>query len=91
MGFILPGNKIIEVPNISPSPVDSFMVRGQDVLDHAINGTAIATWHTHPKKDANLTIQDNEMFMNYPDLTHYIVGIDGIRVYKVVKGRVINA
>lgn len=82
---------LIEVPNISPHPENSFMVQGADILKYALSGEAIATWHTHPKKDANLTVEDHEMFLNYPDLEHYIVGTDGVRSYVVKNGRVINA
>lgn len=91
VGFILAGDDLIEVPNISPSPQNSFMVRGEDILKYAIDGPAVATWHTHPQKDANLTVQDHEMFMNYPTLKHYIVGTDGVRSYSVAKGKIVNA
>jgi proteasome lid subunit RPN8/RPN11 len=91
VGFVLQDGSLIEVPNISPHPENSFMVRGEDIMKYALSGEAQATWHTHPVKDGNLTIEDHEMFLNYPELEHYIVGNDGVRRYSVKDGRVINA
>lgn len=82
---------VIEVPNIIGSEgKDEFQVAGQHILEYVISGKAFATWHTHPRKDANLTVPDNEMFLRYPELEHYIIGTDGIRRYLVKNGRVIN-
>lgn len=89
VGFILKDGSVIEVPNILSSE-DEFQVAGQHIMEYVISGKAIATWHTHPKKDANLTIQDHEMFLRYPELDHYILGTDGLRKYYVRNGKVIN-
>lgn len=91
VGFVLANCSIVEVPNISPEPLISFMVQGKDIQKYALSGMASGTWHTHPKKDANLTVEDNQMFLNYPELEHYIIGTDGVRKYRVEKGMVVNA
>jgi proteasome lid subunit RPN8/RPN11 len=44
------------------------------------------TWHTHPGKEAALSQDDYLGFANWPELTHYIVGTDGVRAYRVVDG-----
>lgn len=93
VGFILSDGEVIEVPNISVTPEIAFLVKGSDILKYGLPESptpAIATWHTHPKKDANLTIEDHEMFLNYSHLKHYIVGTDGVRGYRVENGRVLN-
>lgn len=51
----------------------------------------VGTFHTHPNASANLSFEDYESFMGYPRLTHYIIGKDGVKVYKVINGVLINA
>lgn len=89
MGFVLKGNKIVEVENICTKPEEGFLVAAADVKKYL--DTAIATWHTHPGKDANLSANDYQTFVNFPHWNHYIVGTDGVRCYKVIEGRVIVA
>lgn len=91
VGFVARDGSIIEVVNISPDPYKSFIVRGEDIMKYAFDENIIATWHTHPQKDANLTVQDNEMFLNHPQLRHYIIGTDGVRCYRAKNRMVVHA
>lgn len=87
VGFILPRGKVVEVENVSDSPATSFDVSGEDLLTY--ESTAIASWHTHPNSDSNLSMGDMETFLNWPHLDHYIVGQDGITKFIVVDGEVL--
>lgn len=86
VGFIV-NDEIVEVDNISQDPQNSFLVGAEDVLRY--EEIATATWHTHPNEDANLSVGDYETFQNFPDMTHFIVGRDGVRVYEIVDGRLL--
>lgn len=59
-------------------------------LDRLDEADTLATFHTHPGQSANLSYEDYESFMGYPYLTHYIIGADGIKSYRVVNGRLLN-
>lgn len=87
VGFILSHGKVIEVENISEEPDKSFDVSGADILKY--ENDAVGTWHTHPKADSNLSVGDMETFLMWPDLEHYIVGIDGVTKYIVRDGEVL--
>jgi proteasome lid subunit RPN8/RPN11 len=89
VGFVLTNGSIVEVENICHDPENGFDVRGEDILKH--EDSAEATWHTHPGCDSNLSVGDHETFLGFPHLAHYIIGIDGIRCFKVEKGRVLVA
>ena len=82
VGFIIPQNEIIEVKNTSEKPYDGFIVAAEDIIHYTEERGAIATWHTHPNQDANLSGEDNKIFLNWPDLIHFIIGNDGVRAYK---------
>lgn len=60
----------------------------QDRLD---DSDVIGTFHTHPNGSSNLSYEDYESFISYPNLVHYIIGEDGVRSYKVLDGRLVNA
>lgn len=87
VGFILPGDEIVEVENICEDPENGFDVAGADLLKYAEN--AIASWHTHPGQSANLSVEDLNAFRCWPQLAHYIIGTDGVRRYVVREGEVL--
>lgn len=89
IGFVLKNGKIVEVENICDKPEEGFEVKGEDIALYAL--TAKATWHTHPKADFNLSANDFNMFLNWPELDHYIIGNNGIRKYAVEDGEVLIA
>lgn len=51
----------------------------------------MASWHTHPGGTANLSVEDWETFVQWPEQLHVIVGSDGIRWYAVKGSAVTNA
>jgi proteasome lid subunit RPN8/RPN11 len=87
-GFIVAG-EVIEVPNICAQPAEGFQMRGEDILRYAEHAEAM--WHTHPGAPSNLSVDDYTAFLNWPGLLHYVVGSDGVRCFKVVKGAVLEA
>lgn len=89
VGFILKDGTIVECQNISNSPSDSFEVTAESIIEHA--DQAVATWHTHPKSDNNLSMNDYHMFVSWPELRHYILGTNGCREYYVENGDVLIA
>lgn len=88
-GFVLDNGLCIDVKNICEDPVNGFDISGEDLMRYS--ETAIGSWHTHPGADSNLTVDDQKSFLSYPDLTHYIVGSDGVSSYVVQAGKVIRA
>lgn len=82
VGFIIPRNEIVEVRNISDKPHDGFLVAPEDIILYTEEKEAIATWHTHPNQSANLSGEDYRIFHNWPNLTHFIIGNDGVRAFK---------
>ena len=89
VGFVLPDDVLIEVPNTSNEPKDGFDVSGDDLLLYMDD--AVATWHTHPNSKSNLSVGDFETFLNYAGLRHLIIGSDGITEYYVEDGEVLIA
>lgn len=87
VGFVSREGAIIEVENVCHDPVNGFEIRGEDLVTHGEE--ASATWHTHPGVDSNLSFGDYRSFLNYPTLTHYIVGTDGVTGYVVENGKVV--
>lgn len=81
VGFILEDGEIVEVANISSLPNQSFLISATDLVKHI--GQAVASWHTHPGRDAVPSQMDRIAFANYQHLVHYIVGKDGVAPYIV--------
>lgn len=82
VGFIRPNNYIVEVPNISDLPRESFNVSAEVIEKEVEENKAIGTWHTHPKGLANLSYLDYYSYKSYPELYHFIVGSDKTKCYK---------
>lgn len=81
---------VVELPNICDDPYNGFELsfENQDKLD---DPNTLGTFHTHPSREANLSVDDYESFLAYPRLTHYIIGSDGVRSYKFINGVFVNA
>lgn len=88
VGFVLNDGSLVEVPNISAVPEDSFDVSDAD-LDKYIDDAA-ATWHTHPGQSSQLSIGDYETYRELIGMTHFIVGTDGVSAYIVDRDAVLN-
>lgn len=73
-GLVLKDGSIIELPNTNPNPALHFSFSKDYFGSYS---DCVATWHTHPDGNPNLSIADYESFLKYPNLFHYIVG-DGI-------------
>lgn len=89
-GFITQTGEIVELTNIADDPNEGFYP-DIDLVALSHLDTAIATWHSHPGASANLSVEDWHTFVNYPDLSHAIIGTDGVRWYRVENGVVVNA
>jgi proteasome lid subunit RPN8/RPN11 len=87
-GLILTTGEVIELANCSPDPEQGFMPDPLELLAHV--DQAGATWHTHPDESANLSSEDFQTFILWPNLYHVIVGNDGTRWYAVKNGAVVN-
>jgi proteasome lid subunit RPN8/RPN11 len=78
---LIVGDEIIEADNIHPDPSRGFIIPSEFMIAH--EDTATATWHTHPNEPSNLSHEDYEGFSQWPSLTHYIIGIDGVRAFRL--------
>lgn len=87
VGFILKTGKIVEVKNVCHEAINGFEVSGEDLIKHQ---DAVATWHTHPGQDSNLSTNDWYGFRNWPEWIHLIVGTDGVSAYRVEGGKVLE-
>ncbi len=95
LGFVLEDLTVVELTNCHEDPEHGAKYLSQDLFNYVYNPKypkwAIATWHTHPSEPKNLTGEDYTSFRNHPQLTHYIIGNDGVAHYTVdSKGTVKN-
>lgn len=76
-GLVLATGRIVEVSNVAEDPVTGFKMNAVEVLNFLQKKRAkpIATWHTHPGGDPNLSEKDYAGFLQWPDWDHYIVGL----------------
>lgn len=89
-GLILKGGKLLELPNVAEKPDQGFLPDLTPELLDALD-ESIGTWHTHPGATANLSAEDWQTFIQWPEHLHAIVGTDGVRWYRVEHGAVVNA
>lgn len=83
-GVVLVDGTAVETPNIHPEPEKGFAFDAKVLVKH---GDELAgSWHTHPGQSAALSQEDYAGFCHWPQLTHYIIGTDGVRAYRVVDG-----
>ncbi|WOF44373.1 Mov34/MPN/PAD-1 family protein [Sphingopyxis indica] len=92
-GFLLKDGTLVEVPNVHSEPEKGFDMDSAAMIEH-LEKPLVATWHTHPGGDPNLSQEDYAGFLNWPHLKHYIVGTrDGevtVECYIVEDGLVIR-
>jgi proteasome lid subunit RPN8/RPN11 len=91
-GIITAEGDVVQLPNIHPEPEKGFHIDPKAFLEQLAAG-AVATWHTHPGRDPNLSEEDMNGFRAWPSLQHYIVGIrDGkpaVATFKVLEDDVV--
>lgn len=75
-GVILMDRQVIEAENITEDPHINFEFPSGTLE------TGIASWHTHPYGNANLSIADFYFFKSWPSLFHFIIFNDEVRCYK---------
>jgi proteasome lid subunit RPN8/RPN11 len=88
-GFVLQGNRLVEVQNIHSKPEEGFEIDPQSIIRH--EDQLKGTWHTHPRGPATLSEDDYACFLNWPHLEHYIISPDEVRRYVVEDGIILNA
>ena len=92
-GFVLTSGELVELNNIAEEPEKSYEIDPVAALPYVKAGAIAATWHTHPNADPNLSGDDHEGFLLWPDLEHCIIGVfQGkvtVRRYRVEDGLVI--
>jgi proteasome lid subunit RPN8/RPN11 len=87
-GLVLKDGTVLDVINHHSNPAIGFHICADDLFAHEEN--LAGTWHTHPNDTANLSQQDYVGFRQWPEIRHYIVGIDGVRAYDVVDGLIVE-
>lgn len=87
VGFIKKG-KVVEATNVHPDPNNFFEVSLEELEEHLATSTAI--WHTQPNRTSQLSYEDYLGFINFPEHKHIVIGLDGVRTYKVEDGQVIK-
>lgn len=92
-GVVLKDGSWLEISNVHPEPEKGFHMDPTSFVA-ALEAGAVATWHTHPGKDPNLSEEDMIGFRQWPQLKHYIVGIrDGVQTvaaFEIKDGVVVN-
>ena len=81
VGLILDDGEVVELENKASEPEENFLVSPLDLIKYSEK--AVASWHTHPNDDNNLSSQDYLGFVSWPHLTHYIIGSNGVKEYFV--------
>lgn len=73
---------IVECVNLARYPQDAFQFEEED-----LQGVA-ASWHSHPKTSANLSIQDFYFFKSWPSILHFVIASSEVRCFAVLNGTV---
>lgn len=85
VGCIRKDHSILEFINDSLKPEESFTV--PDEALGVLETEALATWHTHPQGSPNLSGDDYNTFRAWPELYHFIIGLNGVKCYKYCETR----
>jgi proteasome lid subunit RPN8/RPN11 len=88
-GLILGSGEMLEVQNSHPEPTKGFEIDPETIIRYLDEMSG--TWHTHPGQSSVLSGEDHLCFTAWPTLEHYVVGKDGIRLYRVDNGAVVDA
>ena len=83
---VIKEDEIRELSNGHSQPELGGMLSDEDML---LLIDADATWHTHPGASSNTSMEDYDSFMAWPNLLHYIVGLDGISIYTIQNGALV--
>lgn len=83
-GFVLQDGRAFQCENEHPDPSKGFMIPVAMLVDN--EDMLLGTWHTHPNQSAALSQEDYIGFSQWPELTHFIIGTDGVRAYRVIDG-----
>lgn len=86
---MLVSGEIIELKNMSAKAADQFEPDAAEILSH-IDKDVAAMWHTHTNGSANLSPEDWQTFLDWPQIEHAIVASEGVRYYGVRGRGVIN-
>lgn len=81
VGFVLKTGKLVELENISESSDQTFAFDPDEFAKYY--GEAVATWHTHIGEDANLSFEDYQFFLSWPELGHFIISLKTVWYYEV--------
>lgn len=87
-GLVLTSGEIIELPNMSSYPSNSFVLSVRDVEPY--KSMMVATWHTHPKGPNNLSIDDYNTFLDMPEIPHFIVTTRSVTMFQAEDDYVMN-
>lgn len=87
-GLVLRSGEIVETPNEHSDPAYGFILPVEAL--HEYETEAVGTWHTHPGQNANLSQKDYEGFRQWPELKHYIIGVDSVRCYEVADDLIVE-
>ncbi len=85
-GLVLRSGEVVELRNSSPRPDLTALIAQEDI--DAYGDEVVATWHTHPKGNVNLSGTDYRMFLGMPHCMHYIVAGTRVRSFVVRNNKV---
>jgi proteasome lid subunit RPN8/RPN11 len=80
-GVVLINDEIMAVTNTHSAPEKGFIIPAVFMVEHEEH--IFATWHTQPDSTSNLSEEDYFGFLQWPQLHHFIVGVDGVRCFRV--------
>lgn len=87
-GLVLTSGEIIELPNSSTYPYNSFVLSAADVAPY--KEQLAATWHSHPRGPNNLSIDDYNTFLDIPTPPHFIITTRSVSMYQAQGDYVMN-
>ncbi len=90
VGIVTHDGDVVELINVSNDRVKGFSVSGEDLMTWFASGQAKSSWHTHDGKSANLSADDYQGFLNWPEMDHYIISHSAIHRYYTVNGAVLE-
>lgn len=87
-GVILMDGTIVNADNLHPEPERGFILPAKLLVEN--EDDLYGTWHTHPHDTANLSQTDYAGFAQWPRLRHFIIGVDGVRCFKLEDGLIVE-